>query len=236
MTDNLYLPPSLKDLNELEIFLRSECAPQDGMSLEAADGLMCAAIVGPKLIAPSEWLGVIFGDGVFDSQEMAHRVTGTLLRRFNQVVRQVETDVDHKPSQYKPIIAEIEEENLAEDEDSNYGYDWSRGFLYGMSCNLEAWTELGEDQEFSAIMTPIMLLNTGTQRLVLDQEITHNSRKDLVRLIPQSVQFLWKYWEPKRRQEAKNFASKHAESSPKINRDDPCPCGSGRKYEKCCLH
>ncbi len=25
-------------------------------------------------------------------------------------------------------------------------------------------------------------------------------------------------------------------SEPKIGRNDPCPCGSGRKYKKCCLN
>ena len=24
--------------------------------------------------------------------------------------------------------------------------------------------------------------------------------------------------------------------SPKIGRNEPCPCGSGRKYKKCCLN
>jgi uncharacterized protein YecA (UPF0149 family) len=24
-------------------------------------------------------------------------------------------------------------------------------------------------------------------------------------------------------------------AEPKIGRNDPCPCGSGRKYKKCCL-
>ena len=24
-------------------------------------------------------------------------------------------------------------------------------------------------------------------------------------------------------------------SAPKIGRNDPCPCGSGKKYKKCCL-
>lgn len=23
---------------------------------------------------------------------------------------------------------------------------------------------------------------------------------------------------------------------PKVGRNDPCPCGSGRKYKKCCEH
>jgi preprotein translocase subunit SecA len=24
-------------------------------------------------------------------------------------------------------------------------------------------------------------------------------------------------------------------ASPKIGRNDPCPCGSGKKYKKCCM-
>ncbi len=24
-------------------------------------------------------------------------------------------------------------------------------------------------------------------------------------------------------------------SAPKVGRNDPCPCGSGKKYKKCCL-
>ncbi len=25
-------------------------------------------------------------------------------------------------------------------------------------------------------------------------------------------------------------------SEPRIGRNDPCPCGSGKKFKKCCLH
>ena len=28
---------------------------------------------------------------------------------------------------------------------------------------------------------------------------------------------------------------KHVRAAPKVGRNDPCPCGSGRKYKKCCL-
>ncbi len=28
----------------------------------------------------------------------------------------------------------------------------------------------------------------------------------------------------------------HERATPKIGRNDPCPCGSGKKYKKCCLH
>ncbi|MCH8106341.1 MAG: SEC-C domain-containing protein, partial [Proteobacteria bacterium] len=25
-------------------------------------------------------------------------------------------------------------------------------------------------------------------------------------------------------------------AEPQVGRDDPCPCGSGNKYKKCCLY
>jgi uncharacterized protein YecA (UPF0149 family) len=31
------------------------------------------------------------------------------------------------------------------------------------------------------------------------------------------------------------LAALKAERPPKIGRNDPCPCGSGEKYKKCCL-
>ena len=27
----------------------------------------------------------------------------------------------------------------------------------------------------------------------------------------------------------------YVRSQPKVNRNDPCPCGSGKKYKKCCI-
>jgi hypothetical protein len=27
----------------------------------------------------------------------------------------------------------------------------------------------------------------------------------------------------------------YVRASPKVGRNDPCPCGSGKKYKKCCL-
>jgi len=33
----------------------------------------------------------------------------------------------------------------------------------------------------------------------------------------------------------KNYAPKQELQLPKVGRNDPCPCGSGKKYKKCCL-
>ncbi|MEC4051728.1 SEC-C metal-binding domain-containing protein [Myroides odoratimimus] len=31
------------------------------------------------------------------------------------------------------------------------------------------------------------------------------------------------------------FTNHQIVNSQKVNRNDPCPCGSGKKYKKCCL-
>ncbi|EIQ7094695.1 SEC-C domain-containing protein, partial [Enterococcus faecalis] len=33
-----------------------------------------------------------------------------------------------------------------------------------------------------------------------------------------------------------NIGSKHSVKKKKIGRNDPCYCGSGKKYKKCCLN
>lgn len=35
-------------------------------------------------------------------------------------------------------------------------------------------------------------------------------------------------------QQAESAETVHR-SQPKVGRNDPCPCGSGKKYKKCCL-
>ena len=35
-------------------------------------------------------------------------------------------------------------------------------------------------------------------------------------------------------QQIENNKSKFKEISKKISRNEPCPCGSGKKYKKCC--
>lgn len=41
-----------------------------------------------------------------------------------------------------------------------------------------------------------------------------------------SVAEMYSYWQSKRQV---------VNTTPKIGRNDPCPCGSGKKYKKCCL-
>ena len=44
------------------------------------------------------------------------------------------------------------------------------------------------------------------------------------------------YLEAERRRGKLASAASFVHAGPKVGRNDPCPCGSGRKFKKCCLH
>lgn len=41
--------------------------------------------------------------------------------------------------------------------------------------------------------------------------------------------------EPTASRYVKRFARPTKKEKPLVGRNDPCPCGSGKKYKKCCL-
>ena len=46
--------------------------------------------------------------------------------------------------------------------------------------------------------------------------------------LPDIVQALYDFWQSK----AAFTAVRH--EAPKVGRNDPCPCGSGKKFKQCC--
>ncbi len=53
--------------------------------------------------------------------------------------------------------------------------------------------------------------------------------------IAPNVRAIHAYW-LERRAETEPVAKPVRRGEPRVGRNDPCPCGSGRKYKKCCLH
>jgi uncharacterized protein len=65
----LETPLSDAEIGELDAFLMSEATPDECMDLVTLDGFLTALVVGPRLLAPSVWLPVVWGgtsEPVFD--------------------------------------------------------------------------------------------------------------------------------------------------------------------------
>ena len=62
--------------------------------------------------------------------------------------------------------------------------------------------------------------------LVEDPVKRHKLAVELEAVIPD----IRRYWLPRR----KSAVATVQRDTPKVGRNDPCPCGSGKKFKKCC--
>lgn len=97
------------------------------------------------------------------------------------------------------------------------------GFLEGMQSSSDEKLDL----ESVTDETPISF-SIDYQKLLYNM---HDAKAPWLFGLPE-----WDLVFPKEQREEifKNFKRDHIAHSEKIGRNDPCPCGSGKKYKKCC--
>jgi uncharacterized protein len=218
-------PASPVDLEALDQFLMSDSGPEDCMQLSDLDGFLTGIAIGPELVMPSEWLPAIWGgdEPVFESIEQAQTVIGTIMGRYNEILRALSTD----PEAYAPLFWEDPSGEVI-------AADWAEGFVDAIRLRPEAWRPLLEDREALVMLMPILALcgdAEGGSPLELDLEEDADLLAETPELIPACVAGIDGFWKERR---GRPKAGSGQAKSAKVGRNDPCPCGSGRKYKRCC--
>jgi uncharacterized protein len=202
-------------------FLGSRQVPATTMDLETLDGFFSALIAGPETILPSDYMPYIWGgkepaDGpVFDDETQPRFLWGLLQRYWNAIARRLGASLPHQPF-------------LFADDDAECGRRWATGFSIGVSLRTEAWMPLVQHREAAAFPALIMAL-AMREPDYLGQPLTPALRRQMVDQLPSILLAVAKFW----RSASSRLAGENRRSR-KIGRNDPCPCGSGRKYKKCC--
>ena len=212
------------DLQTLDAFLMSDQVPDDCMQLSDLDGFLTAVAIGPELIMPSEWLPVVWGDGEpeFETAEQAQGIINAIMARYNEILHRLQ---DHQPQDPLGGIEPLFWETPAGDVVAG---DWAEGFMDGVALRKDSWHPLFHSDEGAALLAPILAFVQDPDDDVL-AEGTADERAELhaaaAELIPPSVHAIDAYWKARRRSPRR---------APKTGRNDPCPCGSGRKYKRFC--
>ena len=95
------------------------------MNLEQLDGFLAALICGPELVPPSEYLPVIWGDGMvledtFTAQPVLQDLLSLIMRHWNAIV-----DTLSSGDVFLPLL-------LRDDNGVSHANDWAKGFLRGL--------------------------------------------------------------------------------------------------------
>ena len=215
------------DWEGLSDFLMSDRTPDTCMRPAEVDGYLTGIAVSPDMIPPSDWLPVIWGGGEpeFTGIEEASRVLGLVLRHHSNI----RLMLDKTPEAYQPALL-----------DSSTGQttaeDWAKGFFAAVTLRGASWAALLGPEHFGLI-APIAVHWSNQEGLPLvpgSAECIAEIQERAVGLLPAAVIAIDQFWKGRRKGALPVTRPAVSGSTAKVGRNDPCPCGSGKKYKRCC--
>jgi uncharacterized protein len=216
-----------EELDRIAAFLGSIKNP-DALTLEGLDGFFCALVAGPDMVMPSEYLPLVWGgelpeENAFESAEAAYAFIGLLTRHWNAIAAEYETD-----GVYYPLFD-------APDERGVPGRNWARGYMRGVALRRSSWIGIFKDEsEGLTILIPIVAgeVDPGFPKEIMTAERTEETALSMAAGAGRA----YRYFSEQRRSSAAaaHEAATYRRSQPKIGRNEPCPCGSGKKFKQCC--
>jgi uncharacterized protein len=231
-----------KPYRHLEAFLKRRDRPADSPSYPELQGLLFTVVCAPQSIPPADWLPFVLGDEDpdFADEDQAKRVLGDLMALYNELN---EAAIKRLPAPLRSC--EFREPVLANLEDDAPIAQWSRGFLTGQLWLKDAWADFGDDDsEFDAELgsCEMVLSFFSSQKLAeafrkeADKpngslgEFATRMRNVFVDATASYAHLGRTIYEFTLEQEA---SPGPAAPSPKVGRNEPCPCGSAKKYKRC---
>jgi uncharacterized protein len=211
------------ELDELENFLMSAATPDECMDISMLDGFLTALAVGPNTLAPSDWMPVIWGGEMqWANQAQVERISTLIFRHANAILFYLRDD----PDTFDPLLYE----NEVDGKRVQVIDEWCSGFVQGMVLDEAAWQPLMDSDEGEQMLFPILL--HGTEASEDDEERTRllaERHEEFVAALGDAVLDIHAYWLPQRK-----AATTMRRDEPKTGRNEVCPCGSGKKFKKCC--
>jgi uncharacterized protein len=203
------------------------------MNLEQLDGFLAALVCGPDNVPPSEYLPQIWGDNIVLEDTLASKpifedFISLLMRHWNAIVGTLQSGDVHLPLLLRG------EDGVA------HANDWANGFIRGMELRKADWADLLDDDEHGGWIVPILALahehHPDPRMRPYSAPISEEQREKLIVGAAAGVTGIYRYFQAQRLLEepGRGGSTTFRRAMPKIGRNDPCPCGSGKKFKQCC--
>ena len=216
-------------MRKLDAFLSALPEESDAMMLSELDGFLAGIAVCPDLILPDEWLPVIWGGGDLEGVEVEAFAGDIDLDAFYKlIIKHYDTiglDLSRGRGHFSPIY-DVDERN-----DDVLWEIWISGFARAMTLRPDSWAQIadsGDEDAVVALATLISLVGIDNG----DAPFTQAQIDEIIPMAPDMIPFCidklhgWRV--------GRNAPRQPVAVSVKTGRNDPCYCGSGRKYKKCC--
>lgn len=239
-------PLSSTDTTALKDFLDSPSRPDDTLSFHELQGFLFAIASSPETISPSEWMPMISNDEdlCYGDDDEAQQVLTQIMTLYNEV----NTSVLER-SEALPSDCDFKTDILANFDEHTSILKWSRGFTIGHDWLSDVWEEYLLEEMDEECGATVMVLSFFSSRQLAEAfyaEIEHSERSKPGKSFEQFAEKIRGLFPAALSAYAhlgrtifEVLLENAAEGTrptqhTKVGRNDPCPCGSGKKYKKCC--
>jgi uncharacterized protein len=176
-------------------------------------------------VPPSEYLPEVFGEsGQFERFDEANHVLGLIMRHWNSIAATLESGDVHLPILF---------------EDSNgtcRGNDWARGFMRGVEMRRGSWADLITNDEHGGAMIPVLMLyhEHDENPELRPGQIAPERREEIIVQMAAGLVKAYRYFRKRSQPGPGIYAVGPSRPAARVGRNDHCPCGSGKKYKRCC--
>jgi uncharacterized protein len=210
--------------------------PDDSMAVEELDGFLAALACCPEPVPREEWLPMVLGCSPRAQRALGGEGDDAVLLRLIERHRASVASMLYEGEGFSPVLA-YDEDGVA------WGNAWAIGFARGMALRPDAWAALDDDEALADALEPVMRLVADARQGVDDaaagdddfdadwEPIPDDERESVIHEMFDGVQDVYDHFRDAR-ERALAPATVRRDGS-KVGRNDPCPCGSGRKYKQC---
>jgi uncharacterized protein len=206
-----------------------------------ASGFILHMVSAPEIIDPSEWLPMVFKSGempAFQSDQQGQTIVGALLSIWQHWA---EATLDSETIPLPPGCG-LDGDGRPTPE----LLDFCNGYLMGCHWLKELWAEVfqerGNDSNEDLILSTAMmlcLLSIGKHQELIAEDPERGQRiealppEKALDMLPMALTDLAALGRALHMEALRSSGPVKAPPTP--GRNDPCPCGSGKKYKKCCM-
>ncbi len=209
------------DLDRLEKYLDAPERAGATLPLDAVQGLFAAIACATPPVPREKWLPAILGDSnAPGGQEEVEQIAELLARFAEDTARQL-----NEGEGFDFLLYGDENEDFS---------SWADGYLAGVDLADPPWDEAADPEDLDNMLFPFLALTGQAKELALEAGEEWMGDEEEAQTLAQIREGLADHLiEVRRYWFEKSIPSTVKREGPKVGRNDPCPCGSGRKYKSC---
>lgn len=231
------------DLDFIDTILEKYETDTSIVSVSELDGFLTAIISGPDMIMPSEWMPAIWGSEEdapeWESEEEVSRFIQITMGMMNS---NADTLIE-QPDDFEAMFLM----DIHEGKPVQVVSLWCYGYMRAVGMRAQSWMNLPEDIQQHLGRIAMFGSETGEEALMQLPEETVDNLQEKIEPAARAIHAYWLQQRAHLAPASRRGSSRSMPAAmpmgqvlpfvrqqPKIGPNAPCPCGSGKKYKKCC--